>query len=214
MQFTSVGSMSLPRYAIKYNISHTPVFSLVKIPLSGHLFSQRSVYYTFHTINNGRVKSILTKGCLNTAIIPLPEQYGHVLAPDGARRYMGITNDPGPTSLIHKRSVHEALSAYYRLMRFHALTPVLIFCYPAMWSTFMALPSALGLEEVKKIGLFCLGAFFGRTAGCCVNDMADRHIDKHVERTKTRPLAAGLVSTREGMPFPETTVSYCDQRWC
>ncbi|KAK1444296.1 prenyltransferases like protein [Babesia gibsoni] len=68
-----------------------------------------------------------------------------------------------------------------------------------MWSAVAALPPVFGLEEAKKMGLFFLGSFFARTAGCCVNDIADRNIDKHVERTKTRPLAAGLISKREAL---------------
>ncbi|ORM42108.1 putative 4-hydroxybenzoate polyprenyltransferase [Babesia sp. Xinjiang] len=121
------------------------------------------------------------------------------IVPSTNIRSMALLSDTRTDHVTHGRSLSEALGVYCKFMRFHALTPIVIFCYPAMWSACMALPSTFGIEEVRKMALFCLGAFFARTAGCCVNDMADRNIDKHVERTKIRPMAAGLISTKEAL---------------
>ena len=48
---------------------------------------------------------------------------------------------------------------------------------------------------------FALGAFIMRGAGCTINDLWDRDIDKHIERTKSRPLASGVISVKNALAF-------------
>ncbi|BAM40813.1 4-hydroxybenzoate octaprenyltransferase [Theileria orientalis strain Shintoku] len=94
---------------------------------------------------------------------------------------------------------YDKIASCGRLMRIHSLMPVVIFALPAMWSASLALPSVVTFLELKKMGLMCLGAFFARSAGCCINDLFDKNFDKHVERTKIRPLASGLIGTKEAL---------------
>ncbi len=76
-------------------------------------------------------------------------------------------------------------------MHMHAGTWLL--AWPCFWS--IALASAPGnLPDVKLLALFGAGALLLRGAGCTVNDLWDRDLDAKVERTKSRPIASGLVS--------------------
>ncbi len=63
--------------------------------------------------------------------------------------------------------------------------------WPALWAVVAAAP---GLPELRMIAVFGLGSFIMRSAGCVINDIADRDFDPHVARTKERPLAAGRIS--------------------
>ncbi len=50
------------------------------------------------------------------------------------------------------------------------------------------------MPSLWTVGLFTVGAFSSRSAGCIINDFADKDIDKHVDRTKARPLTTGELS--------------------
>ncbi len=69
-----------------------------------------------------------------------------------------------------------------------------------LWPTLGALLlAAQGLPDLRVLGVFVLGVFLMRSAGCVINDYADRHVDGHVKRTSQRPLPAGLVSAKEAL---------------
>ena len=69
-----------------------------------------------------------------------------------------------------------------------------------LWPTFWALWIASeGIPSILHIIVFSLGVFVMRSAGCVINDYADRNIDKHIERTKNRPITSGKVSSREAL---------------
>ncbi|MBI5642322.1 MAG: 4-hydroxybenzoate octaprenyltransferase [Deltaproteobacteria bacterium] len=68
--------------------------------------------------------------------------------------------------------------------------------WPTLWSLFMA---SDGAPAAKNLIIFILGTFLMRSAGCAINDIADRNFDGHVERTKTRPLANGRLNVREAL---------------
>lgn len=63
---------------------------------------------------------------------------------------------------------------------------------PCYWG--LALGSPTLIPSIKMISLFTAGALATRSAGCIINDYLDRDIDKHVERTKARPLTTGELS--------------------
>jgi 4-hydroxybenzoate polyprenyltransferase and related prenyltransferases len=64
-----------------------------------------------------------------------------------------------------------------------------------LWPTYWGLLAASsGRPHLKNLVVFTLGVFLMRSAGCIINDFADRDFDPHVERTKTRPLAAGRIA--------------------
>ncbi|MFB1036807.1 MAG: 4-hydroxybenzoate octaprenyltransferase, partial [Sinobacterium sp.] len=68
--------------------------------------------------------------------------------------------------------------------------------WPALWSLWIA---AKGMPDLLLIIVFIMGAFLMRSAGCVINDFADRNIDTLIERTKQRPLALGLITPKEAI---------------
>lgn len=90
----------------------------------------------------------------------------------------------------------EKIYAISDLIRFpRQYGTVLVLC-PTLWSLFMATD---GRPSLKLLGIFILGTFLMRSAGCAINDIADRDFDKHVERTKNRPLADGRLNLKEAI---------------
>mgnify|MGYP005806672597 CR=1 FL=1 len=88
------------------------------------------------------------------------------------------------------------LDAYYRLVRLDRPIGALLLLWPALWSLWFA---AYGVPHAKVLAIFVAGVLLTRSAGCAVNDFADREFDPHVERTRTRPLAAGEVAAWEAI---------------
>lgn len=94
----------------------------------------------------------------------------------------------------------QKLSAYLRLIRIHRPAGIWLLLWPCLWSAASASITQLHtLPHPTLLLLFAVGAFLMRSAGCIVNDLADKDFDKHVERTRTRPLASGEISTREAL---------------
>ena len=92
--------------------------------------------------------------------------------------------------------VRERLDLYERLMRLDKPIGILLLLWPTLWGLWIA---SDGRPDGWILWIFVLGTALMRSAGCVVNDYADRDFDKHVERTKDRPLTAGKVSTREAL---------------
>ncbi|EIM40090.1 4-hydroxybenzoate octaprenyltransferase [Acinetobacter sp. HA] len=90
----------------------------------------------------------------------------------------------------------ERLSAYYYLCRFDNPIGTELVFWPTMWALWVA---AKGIPDLSILVLMILGVIFMRAAGCAINDFADRKVDAHVERTKTRPLATGIISGKEAV---------------
>jgi 4-hydroxybenzoate polyprenyltransferase len=83
------------------------------------------------------------------------------------------------------------LLAYYHLLRLHKPVGTLLLWFPTAWALWLANE---GIPPISLVIYFFLGTFIMRSAGCLINDLADRHVDPHVERTKNRPLATQAVS--------------------
>jgi 4-hydroxybenzoate polyprenyltransferase len=90
--------------------------------------------------------------------------------------------------------MHLTRSPYIRLMRLHQPVGIWLLLWPCWWGMAMA---THGLPLLSGLVLFALGAILMRSAGCIINDIADRDIDKLVERTRNRPLASGELSLRQ-----------------
>ena len=88
------------------------------------------------------------------------------------------------------------LTQYWRLMRAHRPIGTLLLLWPTLWALWLA---ADGMPPLNVLFIFTLGTFFMRSAGCVINDLADRNFDGHVARTKDRPLVAGWVTPREAL---------------
>jgi 4-hydroxybenzoate polyprenyltransferase len=79
-------------------------------------------------------------------------------------------------------------------MRWHQPTGWLLAMWPGLWGLYLA-PQDISASKLMFLTLvMMLGAFLARSAGCIVNDLADREFDIHVERTKDRPLASGEIT--------------------
>ena len=87
---------------------------------------------------------------------------------------------------------------YLALIRFDRPIGTYLLLWPTLWALWIA---ASGLPDLKLIVIFTLGTFLMRSAGCAINDYADRHIDGHVTRTAGRPIATGKISPREALLF-------------
>jgi 4-hydroxybenzoate polyprenyltransferase len=92
--------------------------------------------------------------------------------------------------------IAERLMDYARLMRLHRPIGILLLLWPTMWALWIA---AQGRPGLHILAVFVLGVVLMRSAGCVINDYADRDFDPHVERTRDRPIAAGRVSPREAL---------------
>ncbi|MEZ9133712.1 4-hydroxybenzoate octaprenyltransferase [Vibrio breoganii] len=88
------------------------------------------------------------------------------------------------------------MRAYYQLMRMDRPIGSLLLLWPTLWALVMA---SEGRPQWTVLIVFCLGVFLMRSAGCVINDFADRELDGHVERTQFRPIPSGLVSAREAL---------------
>lgn len=90
----------------------------------------------------------------------------------------------------------QRLEAYYYLCRFDKPIGTELVFWPTMWALWVA---SKGIPDLKILLVMSLGVLFMRAAGCAINDFADRKVDAHVERTKTRPLAMGVIRAREAV---------------
>ncbi len=90
----------------------------------------------------------------------------------------------------------ERLSLYIQLTRLNRPIGILLLLWPTLWGVWIA---GYGRPSWHIVFIFTLGTVLMRSSGCAINDYADRHIDKHVERTRERPLTSGKVSEREAL---------------
>ena len=88
------------------------------------------------------------------------------------------------------------LDAYERLVRLDKPIGILLLLWPTLWGLWLA---ARGMPKPIVLWLFVLGTVLMRSAGCAVNDFADRDFDREVERTRMRPLAAGTIRPWEAL---------------
>jgi 4-hydroxybenzoate polyprenyltransferase len=94
-------------------------------------------------------------------------------------------------ALIAKR-----LDAYERLVRLDKPIGALLLLWPTLWAVWLA---SGGQPSLKIVIVFVLGTFLMRSAGCAINDYADRDFDPHVKRTRERPLAAREIAPGEAL---------------
>lgn len=88
------------------------------------------------------------------------------------------------------------LIAYAKLIRLDKPIGILLLLWPTLWGLWLA---AGGLPDLLILAIFVMGTVLMRSAGCAINDFADRRIDPHVERTRNRPLATGMATPKEAV---------------
>jgi len=95
-------------------------------------------------------------------------------------------------------SFRESVHNYWVLARFDRPIGTLILLWPALWALWLA---SDGKPDILVLTVITLGVIVMRAAGCVINDYADRDFDPHVERTKTRPIAAGKIKPKSALIF-------------
>lgn len=90
----------------------------------------------------------------------------------------------------------DKLIALSELIRLEKPYGALLLLWPSLWALAIA---AKGRPSVRLVVLFCMGAWIMRSAGCAMNDLADRKIDGRVARTKDRPLPSGRLTPIDAM---------------
>jgi 4-hydroxybenzoate polyprenyltransferase len=88
------------------------------------------------------------------------------------------------------------LNLYLALIRWDRPAGWLLLLWPTLAALWVA---AGGFPGWHLLSVFVLGTILMRSAGCCINDVADREFDKHVKRTATRPVTSGAVSVKEAL---------------
>ena len=88
------------------------------------------------------------------------------------------------------------LSLYLQLIRWDRPAGWLLLLWPSLSALWMA---ADGFPGWHLVVVFVLGTVLMRSAGCCINDVADRDFDRHVKRTAQRPVTSGAVSVKEAL---------------
>ncbi|HEX2332711.1 MAG TPA: 4-hydroxybenzoate octaprenyltransferase [Burkholderiales bacterium] len=92
--------------------------------------------------------------------------------------------------------ITRRLDAYERLIRLDKPIGALLLLWPTLWAVWLA---SDGRPRFEILIIFVVGTLLMRSAGCALNDYADRRFDPHVERTRKRPLAAGEIQPREAL---------------
>jgi len=90
----------------------------------------------------------------------------------------------------------ERLSQYEKLMRLDKPIGILLLLWPTLWGQWLA---SNGRPDWLILWIFAMGVVLMRSAGCVINDYADRDFDPQVARTRERPLAAGKVTPKEAL---------------
>ncbi len=88
------------------------------------------------------------------------------------------------------------MNAYFRLMRLNKPIGIYLLLWPTYWALFL---SAGGWPDIDLLIIFTFGVIITRSAGCVINDYADREIDKHITRTRDRPITTGEISPKAAL---------------
>ena len=100
------------------------------------------------------------------------------------------------TSVASSAAPRSKLSLYLDLIRFNRPAGWLLLLWPSLSALWLA---ADGFPGWHLVMVFTLGTILMRSAGCCINDVADREFDRHVKRTAQRPVTSGLISVKEAL---------------
>lgn len=103
-----------------------------------------------------------------------------------------------PATALSSRlaAVRQRAALYWRLVRMHRPIGTLLLLWPTLVALFVA---SRGWPDAYLLFAFTLGTLLMRSAGCAINDWADRDFDRHVERTRDRPLTAGAIEPWEAV---------------
>lgn len=97
---------------------------------------------------------------------------------------------------IINMTLAQRLALYIQLTRLNRPIGILLLLWPTLWGLWIA---GNGKPSLHIVIIFLLGTTLMRSAGCAINDYADRHIDKHVKRTCKRPITSGNITPKEAL---------------
>ena len=109
---------------------------------------------------------------------------------------MHAWDDAAPVEAPFLYRLARRLEEYMRLMRLNRPIGIWLLLWPTLWALWVA---GNGHPDPKVLVVFVLGVTVMRSAGCIINDFADRNVDPHVRRTRERPLAARRVTPTEAL---------------
>jgi len=92
--------------------------------------------------------------------------------------------------------IKNRLVQYYYLIRLDKPVGILLLLWPVLWALWIA---AEGIPDPDVLIIFILGVIVMRSAGCVLNDLADRNLDRHISRTRDRPITSGKVKIPEAI---------------
>ncbi|MEJ6613017.1 MAG: 4-hydroxybenzoate octaprenyltransferase [Porticoccus sp.] len=98
--------------------------------------------------------------------------------------------------IFKKKNLKQQLLVFLRLMRFNRPAGTVLLLWPTLWALWL---SSGGPPTLKNFIIFTFGVVLMRAAGCVINDVADRKIDGHIERTRDRPIPCGFVSIKAAL---------------
>jgi 4-hydroxybenzoate polyprenyltransferase len=98
-------------------------------------------------------------------------------------------------------NLKERLISYGYLIRLDKPIGTLLLLWPTLWALWLA---SSGTPDLSVLLIFTLGTFLMRSAGCAINDYADRDFDRHVKRTQGRPVTSGKISGKEAVAVAGT----------
>ncbi|MBU3537341.1 4-hydroxybenzoate octaprenyltransferase [Polynucleobacter sp. UK-Gri1-W3] len=93
-------------------------------------------------------------------------------------------------------NLRERFISYAYLIRLDKPIGTLLLLWPTLWALWLA---SSGVPDVSILLIFTVGTFLMRSAGCAINDYADRDFDRHVKRTQSRPVTSGKISGKEAV---------------
>jgi 4-hydroxybenzoate polyprenyltransferase len=105
-------------------------------------------------------------------------------------------SSPHPATSTPPLHWRERLQQYWKLIRGDRSIGSALLLWPTWWALWLA---ADGVPPLWTLFVFSAGVWLTRSAGCVINDYADRWLDPHVERTRQRPLATGVLGGREAL---------------
>lgn len=93
-------------------------------------------------------------------------------------------------------NLSERINLYIKLARLDRPIGILLLLWPTLWGVWIA---GNGHPDWHIVAIFVIGTVLMRSTGCVINDYADRDFDKHVQRTKDRPLTSGKLAPKEAL---------------
>jgi len=141
---------------------------------------------------------IFAKGCGNN-IFEMLLRINDISAALGKRSLIKLKQFSTNSSNFIKSNwpfVKNRLIQYYYLMRLNKPVGILLLLWPTLWALWIA---AEGLPDLDVLTIFVLGVIVMRSTGCVINDLADRNLDRHVQRTRDRPITSGKVKPFEAL---------------